>query len=183
MPEASSPPPDDWQRSAPVGEGRGPDEAGAGPRRSKKASGGGLDERQLRFERGLAALLLFVGYVWRRDLAIPLVAIGITIALVPAVGVRPFGVPFEQLIAPRIRAPRHWVPFRLARTDDLTIAVILAIATLFLLLDISAISRVIALVVALMTTFEAAAGLWIGAPLANRLRSRARPQSRSRRQD
>jgi hypothetical protein len=150
--------------------------------RRRRGSDQGLDERQLRFERGIAAILLFGGYVWGRDLVIPLVAIGITIALVP-VGVRPFGVPFEQLIASRIRAPRHWVPFRLARADDLTLAALLALATLFILVDINAIARVISLGVALTTTFEAAAGLWVGAPLANKLRSRSTPRSRSQRRD
>src|SRR5437762_2574073 len=80
-----------------------------------------IDERQLRFERGLAAVLLFGGYVWRRDLVIPAVAIGMTMALVPALGLRPFGVPFERLAATRLRAARHFVPLTLARTDDLTL--------------------------------------------------------------
>src|SRR3954471_12212618 len=84
----------------------------------------GLDERQLRFERGLAAVLLFGGYVWRRDLVIPLVAIGITTALVPGLALRPFGVPFERLVAPRLRAPRHFVTPTLARSDDLTLAAV-----------------------------------------------------------
>src|SRR4051812_13142256 len=93
----------------------------------------GIDERPLRFERGVAAVLLFGGYVWRRDLVIPLVAIGITVALVPGLAVRPFGVPFERLLAPRLRAARHFVPLKLARTDDLTLATVLAAATLMLL--------------------------------------------------
>jgi hypothetical protein len=139
-----------------------------------------IDERQLRFERGLAAVLLFGGYVWARDLVIPLVAIGITVALVPAINVRPFGVPFEGLVAPRIRAPRRTVPRTLARTDDLTLAVVLAIATLFVLVDIHPVARVISLIVAGTAMLEAAAGLWVGAPIANRLRARG-PRGRSRR--
>jgi hypothetical protein len=139
----------------------------------------GIDERQLRFERGLAAVLLFGGYVWQRDLVIPLVAIGITMALVPGLGLRPFGVPFERLTAPRLRAPRRFVPQTLARSDDLTIAVVLAAATLLILIGLGPIARVLGLVVAITALFEAAAGLWVGAPLANRLRARAKsPRSR-----
>jgi len=139
----------------------------------------GIDERQLRFERGLAAVLLFGGYVWQRDLVIPLVAIGITTALVPGLGLRPFGVPFERLAAPRLRAARRFVPHTLARSDDLTIAIVLAVATLLILIGLGAIARVIGLVMAITAMFEAAAGLWVGAPLANRLRARAKsPRSR-----
>jgi hypothetical protein len=141
----------------------------------------GIDERQLRFERGLAAVLLFGGYVWKRDLVIPLVAIGITMALVSAIGVRPFGVPFEQLIAPRLRAARRFVPSRLAHSDDLTLAIVLAVATLFILIGASAVALLIGLAVALIAMFEAAAGLWVGAPLANRLRARSKSKPRPRR--
>ncbi len=137
-----------------------------------------IDERQLRFERGLGAVLLFGGYVWQRDLVIPLVAIGITAALVPGLGMRPFGVPFERLVAPRIRAPRHWVSLALARSDDLVLAIVLAIATAFVLIGLGPVARVIELVVAFTAMFEAAAGLWVGAPLANRLRTRTRPGPR-----
>jgi hypothetical protein len=138
----------------------------------------GLDERQLRFERGVAAVLLFGGYVWKRDLVTPLVAIGITTALVPGLNLRPFGVPFERLIATRIRAPRHFANTRLVRSDDLTLATVLAVATLFILIGIPTVARVISLIVAFAATFEAAAGLWVGAPLANRLRARTRPRPR-----
>jgi hypothetical protein len=148
------------------------------PPRGKPSESKGVDERQLRFERGLAAVLLFGGYVWRRDLVIPLVAIGITMALVPALHLRPFGVPFEQLAAPRLRAARRFVPEMLARSDDLTLAVVLAIATLFILIGLNTVGRVIGLIVALTAMFEAAAGLWVGAPLANRLRARARSRTR-----
>ncbi len=148
--------------------------------RTSRPPSKGIDERQLRFERGLAAVLLFGGYVWRRDLVIPLVAIGITMALVPAIGVRPFGVPFEHLATPRLRAARRFVPDHLARTDDLTLAAVLAVATLFVLLDLGAVALVIGLAVAITAMFEAAAGLWVGAPLANRLRARAKSRPRSR---
>ncbi|HEY3831674.1 MAG TPA: DUF4395 family protein [Acidimicrobiia bacterium] len=140
----------------------------------------GIDERQLRFERGLAAVLLFGGYVWKRDLVIPLVAIGITMALVTVIGVRPFGVPFERLIAPRLRAARRFVPQRLAHSDDLTLALVLAVATLFILIGLSTVPLLIGLAVALIAMFEAAAGLWVGAPLANWLRARAKSKPRPR---
>jgi hypothetical protein len=109
---------------------------------------------------------------------IPLVAIGITSALVPVIGLRPFGVPFERLAAPRLRAARRFVPKVLARSDDLTLAVVLAVATLLILIGLGTIARVIGLIVAITVMFEAAAGLWVGAPLANRLRARARSRSR-----
>ncbi len=135
-----------------------------------------IDERQLRCERGLVAVLLFGGYVWQRDLVIPAVAVGITAALVPAIGLRPFGVPFERLIAPRLRAVTRRVPLTLARSDDLILAAVLMVATLLIVIGLGTIARVVGLVTAGTAMLEAAAGLWVGAPLANSLRGRSRPR-------
>ena len=119
--------------------------------------------------------------MWQRDLVIPVVAVGLTIALIPSLSLRPFGVLYEQFIAPRLNNSRaRLVLSTIARTDDLTLAALLGVATLFIVLDLSSIARLIELGIAGLAMLEAAMGVWIGATIDRRMRSRAQSRAESR---
>ena len=133
------------------------------------------DERQLRFERTIAAVLLFSGFVWERDLVVPFVALVVTIALIPFWSVRPFGVPFERLIGPRLKTPTRRLAATVVRTDDLGVAFVLLIATLLLSAGLNTLSRIIGLLCAGALLLEASAGIWLTTPVWKWLRSGRRP--------
>ena len=132
----------------------------------------GLDERQLRFERGLAAVLLLSGYVWDRDLVTALVAVAVTTAMITAWSIRPLGTIFEALIQPRLQPRANHLPNSTVRIDDLVVAVALLAATLLLFIGLVDLSRFIGLLIAGALMLEAAAGVWISGPIRERLRGR-----------
>ncbi len=129
----------------------------------------GLDERQLRFERGLAAVILLSGYVWNRDLMIALVAVVVTATMVTTWSLRPFGIPFEAVIAPRLAHSGTLMPRGAVRTDDLVVSAALLITTLLMFIGFTEFARLSALIIAGALMLEAAAGVWVSAPLAKRL--------------
>ena len=131
-----------------------------------------VDERRLRFERGLAAVLLLAGYVWRRDLVIPVVAIGVAIPLLPGSALRPFAVPFDRLVGPRLEPTRRTVGASRVHLGDLFVAGALAIASALLVVTLGIVARNIALVVAAILALEAASGISVGAWIMKRLRRR-----------
>ena len=132
----------------------------------------GLDERQLRFERAVASILLLSGYVWGRDLVIAVVAVAVTTTMVTAWAVRPLGLAYELVIQPRMRKRKTHMPIGVVRTDDLLLSASLLVATGALFIGLVSIARFLALIIAGAMAMEAAAGVWISGPLWHHLRSR-----------
>jgi hypothetical protein len=127
---------------------------------------------QLRWERSVAAVLLLTGFVWKRDLVIPAVAVSVTVSLVTAWDLRPFGVPYESFIKPRIRKTATHMTNSAVRTDDLMVSSSLLFTSLVLALGFAAIAQVLSLLIAGALVVEAAGGVWLSEPVWQRLRSR-----------
>ena len=132
----------------------------------------GLDTLQLRWERSIAAILLISGYVWKRDLVIPAVAVVVTVSLVTAWGLRPFGAPYESFIKAKIRKPSTQMSMSAVRTDDLMVSASLLLTSLILAMGFNGIAQLLSLLISGALIIEAAAGVWLSAPVWKKLRSR-----------
>ncbi len=132
----------------------------------------GLDTLQLRWERSVAAILLISGYVWKRDLVIPAVAVAVTVSLVTAWDLRPFGAPYESFIRRRLRRPAAQMSMTAVRTDDLMVSSSLLLTSLVLAMGFEGVAQVLSLLISGGLIIEAAGGVWLSAPLWQRLRSR-----------
>ena len=132
----------------------------------------GLDTLQLRWERSIAAILLISGYVWKRDLVIPAVAVAVTVSLVTAWNLRPFGAPYESFIKPRLRKPSTHMSISAVRTDDLMVSSSLLLTSLMLALGFDGLAQLLSLLISGALIVEAAAGVWLSAPVWQMLRSR-----------
>jgi hypothetical protein len=119
---------------------------------------GRTDERRVRFERALVAVVLLAGFVWQQDLVIVATAAVVTAGALSA-PVRPLAAPWDAFVGPRLGPPRHTVPDRQVRDGDLVLAGALVIASLLVLVGLGVVGRLLALVVALLAAFEAAASV------------------------
>jgi hypothetical protein len=121
------------------------------------STAGRSDERRVRFERGLLAVVLLAGFVWQRDLVIVVAAFAVAAALVPG-GLRPLAVPWDTLVASRVGPPRRTVADRQVRDGDVVLTVGLAVATVLVLVNLGLVGRVVAIAAGIVAALEAAAG-------------------------
>ncbi len=117
---------------------------------------GRSDERRVRFERAVVAIVLLAGFVWQQDLVIVATAAVVT-AGVLSWPVRPLAAPWDALVAPRLGPPRRTIPDRQVRDGDVVLSLALVVASLLVLVGLGFVGRLLALVVALLAAFEAAA--------------------------
>jgi Domain of unknown function (DUF4395) len=132
---------------------------------------GRTDERRVRYERALVAIVLLAGFVWQQDLVIVAVAAVVTAGVV-SWPVRPLAAPWDALVAPRLGPPRRTIADRQIRDGDIVLCVTLVVASLLVLVGLGFVGRLLALAVALLAAFEAAAGQPVAAWAMGRVRGR-----------
>lgn len=135
-----------------------------------------LDPRPSRFEQGVVALLLLVGFTFQLELLIP--AATVLLALSGALGPRRAPLPrlFEAAAAADRLEPTETMTD--AHTVRLTVIVqtgVLLLASLLVFLGVGGLAWFLALVVVATSAFNAATGNWLEARLYWRLVRRRRP--------
>jgi uncharacterized protein DUF4395 len=134
-----------------------------------------LDARPARFEQGVAALVLLIGFTFQVELLIP--AVTALLAVSGALG--PRRAPLPRLYAAAIG---DWLeptdtlvdPHTLRLTVTIQTGVLL-LASLLVFLGVGGLAWFIALVVVATAALNAATGSWIEARLYWRLARRSRP--------
>ena len=134
-----------------------------------------LDPRPARFEQGVVALVLLVGFTFQVELLIP--AVTALLALSGALGPRRAPLPrlYAAVTGDRLEPPETLAD---AHTVRLTVTVqtgVLLAATLLVFLGVGGPAWFIALIVAATSAFDSATGSWIEAQLYWRLARRRRP--------
>ncbi len=135
----------------------------------------GLDPRPLRFEQGVIALLLLVGFTFQTELLIPVVTA--LLAVSGALGPRRALLPrlFASTIGDRLERTDALVDVQTARLSVTVQTGVLVVASVLVFLDVDFLAWLIALAVVATAAFDAATGSWIEARLYWRLARRRRP--------
>ena len=135
----------------------------------------GLDPRPLRFEQGVIAFVLLVGFTFRAELLIPVVTA--VLAASGAVGPRRAPLPrvFSAVIGDRLEPADTLVDRQTVRLSMLVQTGALLIASLFVFLGLGFLAWIIALAVVAAAAFDAATGSWVEAALYWRIARRRRP--------
>jgi hypothetical protein len=135
----------------------------------------GLDPRPLRFEQGVVAVVLLIGFVFRVELLIP--AVTVVLAVSGAVGPLRAPLPwlFSAVIGDRLEPVDAFVDRQTVRLSVLVQTVALLIASLFVFLDLGLLAWVVALAVVVTAALDAATGSWVEASLYWRVARRRRP--------
>jgi hypothetical protein len=135
----------------------------------------GFDPRPLRFEQGVVALVLLIGFVFQAELLIPVV----TVALAVSGAVGPRRAPLPRLflaVAGRwLEPPDEFVDRQTVRLSVLVQTGALLVASLLVFLDLGFLAWIIALAVVATAAYDAATGGWIEAGLYWRIARRRRP--------
>lgn len=135
----------------------------------------GFDPRPLRFEQGVVALVLLIGFTFQIELLIP--AVTAVLALSGAVGPRRSPLPrlFSTTVGKQLEPAEVLVDRHTVRVAVLVQTSVLVIASLFVFLNLDALAWIVAFAVIAATAFDAATGSWIEASLYWRLARRRRP--------
>jgi hypothetical protein len=135
----------------------------------------GFDPRPLRFEQGVVAFVLLVGFTFQAELLIPIVTA--VLAVSGAVGPRRSPLPrlFSALAGDRLEPPDAFVDRQTVRLSLLVQTGALLVASLLVFLGVGVLAWIIALAVVATAAFDAATGGWIEAGLYWRLARRRRP--------
>ena len=135
----------------------------------------GFDPRPLRFEQGVVALVLLVGFVFRIELLIP--AVTVVLAVSGAVGPRRAPLPqlFSAVVGDHLEPPHAYVDRQTVRLSVLVQTGALLVASLLVFLGLDFLAWLIALVVVATTALDAATGNWVEASLYWRVARRRRP--------
>ena len=135
----------------------------------------GFDPRPLRFEQGVLALVLLVGFVFRAELLIPVVTV--VLATSGAVGPRRAPLPrlFSAVAGDRLEAPDAFVDRQTVRLAVLVQTAALLVASLLIFVGVGFLAWIIALAVVATAAYDAATGGWIEAGLYWRIARRRRP--------
>jgi hypothetical protein len=135
----------------------------------------GFDPRPLRFEQGVVAVVLLIGFVFRIELLIP--AVTVVLALSGAVGPRRAPLPqlFSAVLGDRLEPPDAFVDRQTVRLSMLVQTGALLVASLLVFLDLDFLAWFIALAVVATTALDAATGSWVEANLYWRVARRRRP--------
>lgn len=129
------------------------------------------DERSVRFERAVTALLLIAGFVWGQDLVVVAVAIVVTAALIPGAP-RVLGVPWDHLVAPRLGPPKRTVRAVDVRAGDMLLGALLGVASAAVLLGVGFAGRWLGLAVAVLAATEATGAVSVSTSAARWVRRR-----------
>jgi hypothetical protein len=135
----------------------------------------GFDPRPLRFEQGVLALVLLVGFVFQAELLIPVVTV--VLAISGAVG--PLRAPLPRLFSAvardRLEPPDAFVDRQTARLSVLVQTAALLVASALVFVGLGFLGWIIALSVVATAAYDAATGGWIEAGLYWRIARRRRP--------
>jgi len=135
----------------------------------------GFDPRPLRFEQGVLAFVLLVGFVFQAELLIPVVTI--VLAISGAVGPRRAPLPrlFSAVVGDRLEPPDAFVDRQTVRLSVLVQTATLLVASALVFLGLGFLGWLIALAVVATAAYDAATGGWIEAGLYWRIARRRRP--------
>lgn len=134
-----------------------------------------LDPRPSRFEQGLVAIVLLVGFTFQIEVLIPVVTA--LLAVSGALGSRraPLLRLFAAVMGDRLEPAETLAD---AQTVRLTVTVqtgVLLVASLLMFLGVGGLAWFIALIIAATSAFNAATGSWVEAGVYWRLARRRRP--------
>jgi hypothetical protein len=134
-----------------------------------------VDPRPSRFEQGVVALVLLIGFTFQVELLIP--AVAALLAISGALG--PTRAPLPRLYA---GAVAEWVEPADTLVDPHTIRLtvivqtgVLLVASLLMFVGIGGLAWFIAIVIVVTAAIDAATGSWVEARLYRRLAGRGRP--------
>jgi hypothetical protein len=135
----------------------------------------GFDPRPLRFEQGMLALVLLIGFTFQAELLIPIVTA--VLAVSGAVGPRRAPLPrlFSAVAGDRLEPPDAFVDRQTVRLSVLVQTSALAVASALVFIDLGFLAWIIALAVVATAAYDAATGSWIEAGLYWRIARRRRP--------
>jgi Domain of unknown function (DUF4395) len=135
----------------------------------------GFDPRPLRFEQGVVALVLLIGFVFQAELLIPVVTV--VLAVSGAVGPRRSPLPrlFSAVAGDRLEPRDAFVDRQTVRLSVLVQTGALVVASALVFLDLGFLGWIIALAVVATAAYDAATGGWVEAELYWRIARRRRP--------
>jgi cytochrome c biogenesis protein CcdA len=135
----------------------------------------GFDPRPLRFEQGVIAFVLLIGFTFQADLLIPIVTA--VLAVSGAVGPRRAPLPrlFSAVARGRLEPPDAFVDLQTVRLSVLVQTSALVVASALVFIDLGFLAWIIALAVVATAAYDAATGGWIEAALYWRIARRRRP--------
>lgn len=135
----------------------------------------GFDPRPLRFEQGVVALVLLIGFVFQFELLIPVVTV--VLAVSGAVGPRRAPLPqlFSAVVGDRLDPPDVFVDRQTVRLSVVIQTGALLVASFLVFLDLGFLAWFIALAVVATSALDAATGSWVEASLYWRVARRRRP--------
>jgi hypothetical protein len=135
----------------------------------------GFDARPLRFEQGVVALVLLIGFVFQAELLIPVV----TVVLAVSGAVGPRRAPLPPVLGggrPLARAASDtFVDRQTVRLSVLVQTAALLVASALVFLGLGFLGWIIALAVVATAAYDAATGGWIEAGLYWRIARRRLP--------
>jgi Domain of unknown function (DUF4395) len=135
----------------------------------------GLDPRPLRFEQGVIALVLLIGFTFQVELLIPIVTA--VLAVTGAVGPRRAPLPrlFSAVAGDRLDPPHAFVDRQTVRLSVVVQTSVLVVASALVFIDLGFLAWIIALAVVATAAYDAATGGSIEAGLYWRIARRRRP--------
>jgi cytochrome c biogenesis protein CcdA len=135
----------------------------------------GFDPRPLRFEQGVLALVLLIGFTFQAELLIPVVTV--VLAVSGAVGPRRAPLPrlFSAAAGDRLEPPDAFVDRQTVRLSVLVQTAALLVASALVFIGVGFLAWIIALAVVATAAYDAATGSWIEAGLYWRIARRRRP--------
>ena len=135
----------------------------------------GVDPRPLRFEQGIVAFVLLVGFTFRLELLIPVMTA--VLAVSGAVGPRRAPLPrlFAATVGGRLEHTDTLVDLQTARLSVTVQTGALAVASMFVFLDLGVLAWLIALTILVTAAIDAVTGSWLEARFYWRLARRRRP--------
>jgi Domain of unknown function (DUF4395) len=134
-----------------------------------------LDPRPSRFEQGVVAIVLLIGFTFQIELLIP--AVTVLLAVSGALGPRRAPLPrlFAAATAEVVEPADTLVDPHIVRLTVTIQTGVLFLASVLVLLGVGGLAWFIALVVVVTAALDAATGSWIEARLYRRLSGRGRP--------
>jgi Domain of unknown function (DUF4395) len=135
----------------------------------------GFDPRPLRFEQGVIALVLLIGFTFQVELLIPIVTA--VLAVSGAVGPRRAPLPrlFSAVAGDRLDPPDAFVDRQTVRLSVVVQTSMLVVASALVFIDLGFLAWIIALAVVATAAYDAATGGSIEAGLYWRIARRRRP--------
>ena len=135
----------------------------------------GFDPRPLRFEQGVIALVMLIGFTFQVELLIPIVTA--VLAVSGAVGPRRAPLPrlFSAVAGDRLDPPEAFVDRQTVRLSVVVQTSVLLVASALVFIDLGFLAWIIALAVVATAAYDAATGGWVEAGFYWRIARRRRP--------